>query len=163
MLHLLPRPNVDSTPRLRLGMALTLVPADLARPGHRFTFRGANSGEECRGCPFKRLCFGLEPGRTYLVRTVRDVVHPCGLHDPGKVRVVEVEQASVATTVETRLLRGTAVAWTPVDCGMPECRNFGLCHPVGPEPGTPHAVTKSGGAVDCPMGYDLTRVELRRM
>lgn len=144
-------------------MTLTLVPEPLAAPGYRFTFRGPNTGEECKGCPFQKLCFGLDPGRRYQVATLRDVVHPCALHESGRVRVVTVEEVPFPTTLESNLLRGTAATWSPIPCGMPECRNYALCHPQGVQAATRHEIVASEGKVECPAGYDITRVQLKRM
>ena len=142
---------------------LTLVPADLARVGHRFTFTGPNLGEECKGCPYQKMCFGLEPGRRYEVKTLRDVRHPCALHEPGKVRVVTVSEVPFASSLERIHLRGTAAPWTPIPCGRPSCKNWSLCHPVGPTAGARHQIVSPGGPLECPAGYDLERVELKRM
>src|SRR5690349_14925617 len=100
---------------------LTLVPATLADKGGRFTFVGANPGDECKGCPFQKLCFGLVPGHSYEVATVRDVTHPCALHDEGKVRVVTVEEVPFAASLERHHLRGTAAPWAGPDCRKPSC------------------------------------------
>lgn len=153
-------------------MAITLVPEAYAKPGARFTFRGpndgkavagTNTGEECAACPFTKLCFGLVPGRTYEVSAKRGVTHPCELHEGGRVHVVTVEQTDMPSTVETRLLRGTAAHWTPIPCGRPDCANYALCHPVGPAPGAKYAITEQAGRLECPAGYELTRVRLKMM
>jgi hypothetical protein len=144
-------------------MPLTLVPETLAQPGRRFAFRGPNPGEECKGCPYQKLCFGLAPGHTYAVTAVRDVTHPCALHEGGRVRVALVEASDFATSVETRLLRGTAATWTPVPCGRPDCANYGLCHPVGPAAGARYEVAAQEGGLPCPAGFDLTKVRLKAL
>lgn len=140
---------------------LTLVPETVAKPGYRFVFLGPNQGEECQGCPYQRLCFNLEPGRTYEIDGMRDVVHPCNLHDEGKVRVVTVKPVGFASSVEEKRLRGTAVTWTPVPCGMPECPEYGFCHPVGVAADRRYVVDEAGEAMDCPAGYRLRRVRFR--
>jgi uncharacterized protein (UPF0179 family) len=142
---------------------LTLVPDALAAPGFRFTFAGPNEGEECAGCPFQKLCFGLAPGHTYEVTEVRPAAHPCGLHDTGKVRAVAVEETAFPATVERRHLRGTAAHWTAPDCRRPSCRNWALCHPVGHAAGAKHAIEAQHGPVECPVGLDLERVDLKLM
>ncbi|MGB0651973.1 MAG: UPF0179 family protein [Thermoplasmatota archaeon] len=141
---------------------LTLVPETLARPGHRFTFAGANKGEECQGCPVQKLCFGLQSGVTYEVTELRDVTHPCQLHDGDRVRVVTAQPASFHSTVETKRLRGTATTWKPIPCGLPECSRYALCHPKGPTPGEHYEILTVGDAVECPAGYDIQQVELKR-
>ena len=143
-------------------MKLTLVPTSSAR-GQRFRFLGPNRGDECKGCPYTRICFGLEPGRSYEVRALRAVTHPCGLHDDGKVRVAEVEEVPVRTSLETRLLRGTAAAWNPIPCGRPACPSWSLCHPVGPAAGAHYQIVGEEGALPCPAGFTLSRVLLKPM
>jgi uncharacterized protein (UPF0179 family) len=142
---------------------LTLVPDALAAKGYRFTFAGPNPGDECDGCPFQKLCFGLQPGRSYEVKAARPATHPCALHDEGKVRAVEVQEVPFAATVERRHLRGTAAPWTAPPCGRPDCANWKLCHPVGHSAGARHAIVAQKGKVECPAGFDLEQVELRPM
>ena len=144
-------------------MTLTLVPEALARPGQGFHFLGANPGDECRGCPFQRICFGLDAGHHYEVREVRDVTHPCALHDEGHVRVVQVAQVPFATSLESRQLRGTAATWTPVPCGKPQCPSYALCHPVGPPAGARYAIAADDGPLPCPAGFVLSRVRLQAL
>ena len=142
-------------------MPLTLVPDTLATVGHRFRFLGPNAGPECAGCPFQRICFGLEPGHAYEVRATREVTHPCALHDEGRVRVAEVEEVPVRTSLEARLLRGTAAPWVPMRCGRPDCPSYSLCHPVGALAGARHQIVANEGRLPCPAGYDLAKVSLR--
>lgn len=142
---------------------LTLVPDALAAKGFRFTFTGPNKGEECKGCPFQKLCFGLQPGHSYEVKATRPATHPCALHEGGKVRAVEVAEVSFPASLERHHLRGTAAPWTAPDCGRPSCVNWALCHPVGHHSGARHAITAQKGALECPAGFDLERVELRPM
>ena len=144
-------------------MALTLVPDTLARRGLRFTFVGANAGPECDGCPFKKLCFGLQPGHAYQVTALREVTHPCGLHEGGRVRVVEAEETTFQSSLERRHLRGTAAHWAPVPCGRPDCASYAFCHPVGPRGGKRHEIVATEGALECPAGFDLERVKLKPM
>jgi uncharacterized protein (UPF0179 family) len=144
-------------------MALTLVPDTLARRGWGFTFTGANVGGECAACPFQKLCFGLKEGQRYQVSALREVTHPCVLHEGGKVRVVEVAEAPFQSTVESRLLRGTAATWTPMPCARPDCANWSLCHPTGPKPGLRNQIVAEQGKVECPAGFELTKVQLKPM
>lgn len=151
-------------------MALTLVPEALAATGARFTFRapnvpttGGNTGEECQDCPFQKLCFGLTTGHTYTVTGLRDVTHPCALHEGGRVHVVTVAETDFPSSIESRVLRGTAAAWTPIPCGRPDCGSYALCHPKGHKAGARHEITANEGALPCPAGYELTRVRLKPM
>lgn len=140
---------------------LTLIPVDHAKPGYRFTFLGPNRGQECEGCPVQKLCFNLEPGARYEVTEVRDVRHPCNLHDEGRVRVAKVQRVGFETSMETKRLRGTAATFVPVDCGMPECANWSLCHPYGVETGIRYGLDEVGKAIDCPMDFKIKRVRLK--
>lgn len=139
---------------------LTLVPPGMAQQGRRFSFVGPND-EECQGCPFRKLCFNLEPGGVYEVSEVRQVRHPCRLHDGEEVQVVRVVPAPFVSSVEAKKLRGTAVTWQPVPCGYPKCPQYGLCHPVGPARGQRYQV-EDEGAMDCPAGFELRRVRLTK-
>jgi uncharacterized protein len=144
-------------------VALTLVPEPLARVGYRFVFAGPNPGDECDGCPYQRICFGLEPGRAYEVVALRDVIHPCALHDSNRVQVAEVEERPFWSSVEAKRVRGTATAWTPIACGRPQCVNWALCHPIGPSAGAKHEIVEDAGDLPCPAGYELRRVALRKL
>ena len=146
-----------------MAALLTLVPEAASAKGSRFTFVGPNKGEECAGCPYQKLCFGLQPGHTYEVAKARELTHPCALHDGGKVRVVQVEEVPFTATVERRHLRGTAAAWEWLGCRKPSCRNWGLCHPQGHTVDAKHAIVAQHGKVECPAGYDLEKVELKPM
>jgi uncharacterized protein (UPF0179 family) len=142
---------------------LTLVPDALAAPGYRFTFAGPNLGVECAGCPFQKLCFGLQPGRSYVVTKARPARQVCELHEGGKVRAVEVEEVPFPASLERRHLRGTAAPWTAPDCGRPMCVNWKLCHPVGHKQGAKHAIVTQKGPLECPAGFDLESVDLKLM
>ncbi len=136
---------------------LTLVPLGQAKAGAKFWFTGPND-EECQGCPFQKLCFNLSPGQRYEVTEVRDVRHPCRLHDEDKVQVVKVRPVGFTSTVESKRLRGTAVTWTPIPCGYAECPNWRLCHPTGPMAGERRSVVGDAKPLACPMHYDLQKV-----
>ena len=142
---------------------ITLVPAALAAPGSRFTFAGPNAGAECAGCPYQKLCFGLAPGRAYAVQKVRELTHPCNLHDGGKVHVVTVAEVPFAASLERRHLRGTAAPWAGPDCRKPSCASWNLCHPKGHAEGAKHEIVAQNGPLPCPAGFDLERVDLKQM
>jgi len=142
-------------------MGLTLVPQDLATPGHSFTFLGPNDGEECTGCPVRRLCFDLEPGARYQVQKTRDVTHPCNLHEGGRVRVVEVERIGFRTSMKTKRLRGTAATFVPVPCEYPDCKEWAFCHPFGVQTDVRYGIEEIGEAMDCPMDFKIKRVALK--
>lgn len=140
--------------------SLTLLPPGAARVGASFTFLGDPNDAGCEGCPVRALCFRLEPGRHYRVVEVRDKTHPCRLHAHERVHVCTVEEAPISSTVEAGRLRGTAVHWTAIPCGFPECPNNALCHPRGTPAGR-YEVAADEGPLECPMHYQLHRVRLR--
>lgn len=140
---------------------LTLVPSTIARPGLRFWYQGDPKAMECEGCPVRALCYRLEPGRRYEVKVLRDIQHPCELHDEGRVTVCEVQEVPFQSSVKAGRLRGTAAHWEPVPCGMPECPQYGFCHPVGPVRDTKMEIVSDDGAMECPAGFDLHRVTMK--
>jgi len=54
-------------------VAITLVGEKQAREGQMFVFVGPLT--ECRDCKLKTVCFNLEEGRTYVIKSVRTVHH----------------------------------------------------------------------------------------
>ncbi|MGB1698118.1 MAG: UPF0179 family protein [Thermoplasmatota archaeon] len=138
-------------------MNLTLVPTVLAKEGYRYTNHGDQNAEECDGCPVRTLCFKTPPGH-YEVDTVRDVKHPCKLHE-GTMQVCTVKEIPITTSLEAKHLKGTAANWAPIPCGYPECDRFQLCHPQ--TPAGHMEIVSVGEAIPCPMRYDIKEVQLR--
>ncbi|AEH24003.1 UPF0179 family protein [Pyrococcus yayanosii] len=100
-------------------MVITLVGEKLAKPGLEFIYYGP--AEPCKTCRLARVCTGnLEPGRRYKIVRVRNIEHPCPLHE-GKVRVVEVVEPAIEVAVEPRLaIVGSKIKLSFVDCDDPE-------------------------------------------
>ncbi len=139
---------------------VTLIGDRIAREGDAFVFVGPQP--ECRECRLKSACLQLDRGRLYEVVKVRDIHHEdeCRYHENG-VRVVEVRPALVSATLKSRLaMEGSIVEYARPVCANHECENFRLCHPPGLEGPTRVKVTKVSHTLSCPLGYDLTRVEI---
>lgn len=139
-------------------VAITLVGEKQAREGQMFVFVGPLT--ECRDCRLKTVCFNLEEGRTYTIRSVRTVHHDCKIHEGG-VRVVEVEKAPIRTTIPTRAaLEGTTYSWQGKECQNLGCAHYILCTPKGMKAQEKYRVVKVFGYVDCPDGETLKEVVL---
>ena len=63
---------------------ITLIGEHLAKEGEEFVYRGPLT--ECRDCKLKGVCFNLDAGGLYRIRSVRPVHHECRIHEEG-VRV----------------------------------------------------------------------------
>lgn len=138
-------------------MHLTLIPNGLAKTGHQFQHYGDQNADECEGCPVRQLCFKIEPGH-YEVNEIRDVEHPCHLHE-GTMRVCTVEPVPVTSTILSKSLKGTAAEWAPIPCEYPECTNNALCHPRIAS--GKMEILEEGKAVTCPMNYDIKQVTMK--
>jgi uncharacterized protein (UPF0179 family) len=138
-------------------MQLTLVPTTLATPGYLFRNYGDQNAEECDGCPVRAVCFKTPPGH-YEIVEVRDVQHPCKLHE-GTMSVCTAKEVPTVTTLEVKLLKGTATNWGAIECGFPECKNNALCHP---RMDAGHMeIVSVGETIECPMHYEIKQVSLR--
>ncbi len=139
-------------------VAVTLIGEKLAKEGSVFVFMGPLP--ECRDCRLKTVCFNLEEGRHYTIKSVRNVRHECKVHEGG-VRVVEVERVPTRAAVQTRhALEGTTLVWEDRGCDNFGCQNFRLCHARGMRPGERYRVVKVSGFVECLDGQQLKEVLL---
>ncbi len=139
---------------------VTLIGDRIAEPGSSFVFQGPQPA--CRECKLKSVCLQLDRGRLYQILKARDIHHEddCHYHENG-VRVVEVELAVVLASLRTKLaIEGSTVEHVIPVCSNHECENFELCHPGGLGGPTRVKVAKTSKALSCPLGYDLTAVEL---
>lgn len=139
---------------------VTLIGERIARVGEAFVFVGPQP--ECRDCRLKTACLQLDRGRLYRIVKTRDVHHEdeCRYHEDG-VRVVEVEAAQITASLKSRLaVEGSTVEHSRPICSNLECGNFLLCHPPGLSVPTKAKILQVGEALECPLGYDLRRVEV---
>ena len=108
-------------------MVITLVGEKLAKPGLEFIYYGP--GETCKTCRLARVCIGnLEPGRRYKIVRVRNIEHPCPLHE-GKVRVVEVVEPAIEVLMEPRY----AIVGSKIKLSFVECNDDDKAELVRPE------------------------------
>ena len=141
---------------------ITLIGKSLAEEGLKFMHYGASA--ECEACRFKSTCIdSLEEGRMYIIVGVKDTEQPCPIHEGGKVKVVEVEQADIEALVDAKkAFEGSMIVFDPPECEK-ECTMRELCFPEGLYKGDKCKITKSVGkpANECIKGLKLSLVLLK--
>lgn len=138
---------------------VSMIGAPYAKEGQTFFYHGIQ--QECRSCAVRQVCQNLKPGREYVVKGVRDREHFCPIHEGNKVRVVEVEEAPVHTTILERKTMGTSFTWETPACGpFVGCPNFHLCFTPCLHHGKTYRIKEVKEKVDCPVGFKLHRVEV---
>ncbi|MGN1321255.1 MAG: UPF0179 family protein [Methanosphaera sp.] len=137
---------------------ITLIGTSLAKKGLVFTFYGGSS--KCESCRFNRTCLNLEKGRKYEITNVKKVTHKCPLHKDGKVQTVEVEPATIRTSIETKkAYKGLTIIFRLKDCDF-DCENYDICHPEGLYNDDKCQIEEIGPELTCPVGNKLTEVIL---
>jgi len=138
---------------------LTLIGSMQAKIGFRFVHNG--SAEPCSSCQLKKVCIeNLEPGRVYEVVNVREMEHPCILHEKG-VKAVEVVFSPVPVALEPKkAVKGVVLIYKHIDCSN-DCINSDLCKPSALRPGDRCVIEEIDGDVDCPVGRKLKIAFLR--
>jgi uncharacterized protein len=141
---------------------ITLIGKSLANRGLKFMFYGGSS--ECESCRFKGTCIDtLEEGRMYIIKNVKSGEQPCLIHEGGKVKVVEVENAYVKGLVDTKKsFEGSKMVFNPPECDE-ECSLRDLCLPEGLYSDDKCTIIKNLGKPrqKCPAGRDLNMVLLK--
>jgi uncharacterized protein (UPF0179 family) len=107
---------------------LTLIGVKQAKKGTKFVHIG--NAEICKDCELYKVCIGnLEPGRVYEIVDVRNIQHPCKIHEDG-VRVVEVTYSSIQVALEAKqAILGATITYSPIDCVFPDCPLIDACKP----------------------------------
>jgi len=125
---------------------ITLVGEKLAKPGVEFIFYGP--AEPCKTCKLAGVCVGnLEKGRRYKIVKVRNIEHPCPLHE-GKARVVVVEEPSIEIAIDPRLaVKGSVIKLKFEECPDPE--KVDLFRPEGLFEGDNVRIEEIVGDVEC--------------
>lgn len=138
---------------------LTLVGSMQAKIGFKFVHNG--SAEPCNSCQLRKVCIeNLEPGRVYEVVNVREMVHPCMLHENG-VKAVEVTFSSVPVALEPKqAVKGATIIYKYIDCTS-DCPNIDLCRPSALRPGDRCIIEEINGNIDCQIGRKLKVAFLR--
>ena len=135
---------------------VTLIGEKLAKNEAEFIYIGPNN--ECRNCKLKTVCFNLKIGRRYKITNIRDKRHNCNIHE-GTVAVVEVQEIPIFTAIEKNIKEGTKTKIINRDCKSIGCRYYEFCNiPLNKD--KTFLVKKVIEDIDCPIGYDLQKVEV---
>ncbi|AGI47607.1 archaeal conserved hypothetical protein [Thermoplasmatales archaeon BRNA1] len=127
--------------------------------GKSFVYLGPD--RECKFCQLKGICFNLEKGSMYRVKSLRKTTHQCEATE-GTVHVVEVEKVSREAAVEKKYaIEGSTVTFACSGCGNIGCPSFKLCNPEGMEDEEIRVeLLKVGEKIDCPIGESRNRVTI---
>lgn len=109
---------------------ITLIGRNLAKEGLIFINYGAS--KKCETCRFKSSCLdSLDEGRMYVIKDIKDIEHPCPIHEGGKVKVIDVEKADIEALVTSKgAFEGSTVVFDAPDCDE-DCSMKYLCFPEG--------------------------------
>lgn len=135
---------------------VTLIGEKLAKKETEFIYLGPNN--ECRNCKLKTVCFNLKPGRKYKITNVRDKRHNCNVHE-GTTAVVEVQEMPIITAIDKKHSEGDETKISVKDCNSIGCINYELCNIIL-QKDKKYKITKIYGKIECPLGYELQKVEI---
>ena len=135
---------------------VTLIGEKLAKKDNEFIYIGPNS--ECRNCKLKTVCFNIKSGRKYKITNVRDKRHNCNIHE-GIAAVVEVQDLPITIAVDSKLSEGSTIKIDSKGCKSIGCNNYELCN-VSLNKEKKYKIIKIIEKIDCPLDYDLNKVEL---
>ena len=138
---------------------VTLVGEKHAKKDRIFIYRGPLSN--CRECKVKTVCFNLEVGRKYVIKEVRQMHHPCKIHEGG-VRAVEYEILPVehAITADGAIEKARITIDERDACRNRGCENYKLCFPLGLKTGSQYEIKEVKATVNCSEGKKLKEVLL---
>ncbi len=139
-------------------MILTLLPKNLAKQG--FSFVAGEGDEECKECRFYKTCVvNLKPGRIYTVASVRNIEHPCKVHDSGVI-IVEVTESEIEAAIPKKYaIEGISGVFSFL-CNE-KCQYHDFCIPDGINIGDKFSVVKIKDKIECPLGINIVRVTLK--
>lgn len=139
-------------------MLITLVGERQVKEGNEFIYLGSLT--ECRECKLKGVCFNLEEGRKYKIRSIRGVRHDCKIFDEG-VRVVEVEQAPLTIASNGKgAIVGSTITYNFPNCNELSCSSYRLCHPIALRSGGKGKILEVGKDLDCTRGFELKEITI---
>ena len=140
-------------------MIITLLPKNLAKTG--FSFIAGRGGEECKSCRFYKTCVeNLKEGRIYTVINVRQIEHPCNVHDTG-VKIVEVVESATEAAISSKYaIEGSSGIFSSF-CNE-SCIHNELCNPEGVNIGDRFLILKVREKIDCPLGKSIVKVSIKR-
>jgi uncharacterized protein (UPF0179 family) len=139
-------------------MLITLVGERQVKEGNEFIYLGSLT--ECKECKLKGVCFNLDEGRRYKIRSIRGVSHDCKIFDEG-VRVVEVAQAplTIASHAPGAIV-GSTITYSFPYCNHVACTSYKLCHPLALRSGGKAKILEVGKDLDCTMGLRLKEITI---
>ncbi len=138
---------------------VTLVGEKHAKKGNKFIYRGSLS--ECRDCKVKTVCFNLEDGRKYEIKEVRQMHHPCKIHEGG-VRAVEYEKQPIeyAISADAAIEKARVTLEVREPCTNRGCDYYKLCFPQGIKLASQYEIKTVSGTINCTEGKQLKEVLL---
>jgi uncharacterized protein (UPF0179 family) len=141
---------------------ITLIGEDLAKKNLTFLFNGPV--KECETCRFKSSCVeSLKEGRLYKILNVKENEQPCPVHDRGKVKVVEVEEAEITAFIDAKKsFKGSTLVYNKPDCTV-NCVYHEFCFPEGLKEDYKCTITDvvEKHIDGCVKGYLLNKVVLK--
>ncbi|MGQ4834541.1 MAG: UPF0179 family protein [Candidatus Asgardarchaeia archaeon] len=142
----------------------TLIGKALAKKGNKFLYVGDTM--VCKNCEYYKVCQeNLERKRVYEIVDVKNVEHPCNLHDGGSVVLVEVKEAEIETLIPSKkAIEGGITEFSPVDCTDINCKEYReLCQPLGLFKGDKVQIVKVLEKISCGKGKSFSKVIVRRL
>jgi hypothetical protein len=136
---------------------VTLIGEQLAEEGEVFTYLGPLN--ECKNCKLKNVCFNLKPGRNYKITQLREKTHQCTVHE-GKVVVVEVSELPIEAVIDKQLSEETRTKIEKQNCKNIGCDYYEICTNQAIQQGKQYTIKKVHGAIQCPLGKKLYKVEI---
>ncbi len=135
---------------------VTLIGEKLAKKDSEFVYIGPNN--ECRNCKLKTVCFNLKTGRKYKITNVRDKKHNCNIHE-GTTIVVEVQESPIIISIDEKLKEGSTTKLKSINCRSIGCKNYDSCNMIINNEKN-YKIKKIIEKIECPLGYNLQKVEI---
>lgn len=139
-------------------MLVTLVGDKQVKEGNEFIYVGPLT--DCKDCRLKAVCFNLDAGRKYKIKSLRGVRHDCKIHEEG-VQVVEVEAVPMTIALNGKsAIEGSTVTYEFPKCDDVSCETYRLCRPIAMGKGGRAKILRVGKDLKCPRGYELKKVTI---
>jgi uncharacterized protein (UPF0179 family) len=140
---------------------VTLVGKSMAIVGAEFVYQGPTM--ECNDCKVKAVCFNLVKGRRYRVKTIREMTHPCKVHE-DEVVAIEFEPLPFEIALDPKqIIEGAVVTVTNRDCRNSACKNYRLCSGEVLPNNQKVAIKKVKNELECIAGKKLVLVEVEEV
>jgi uncharacterized protein (UPF0179 family) len=139
-------------------MLVTLVGERQVKEGNEFIYLGSLT--DCKECRLKSVCFNLEEGRKYKIKSVRGVRHECPIYDEG-VRVVEVVPTPLMIAMNGKsAIEGSTITYEFPNCNEMTCKTYRLCHPIALKSGGKAKILKVGKDLNCTKGHAMKEITI---